>query len=90
MQAKRNLIIGVTVLALLLVPAGWSGGGGWRFFENRLGLVEQEVAADDAEQVDLEARLTAAEFQILRLQSRVSCLEKHVLGKGKCPVLLRR
>lgn len=98
MLNKRNVLVGVVILALMLVPAAWSGGGGWQFFEERLGLVESDQAALEDENADLRARVASLEstvaaysFEFLRIESRLKCVEEGLRGFGKCrQKLLRR
>jgi hypothetical protein len=84
MRNKRNWIIGVLAAVLILAPPAMSGGGGWRFFEDRLGLVEQSVADVEAENSELQARVAGLELQMLLVKSRLACVEEGLRGYGKC------
>lgn len=80
---RKAIITGLLVL-LLAAPASWAGGRGFDLIEERLGLVESANVEQSDRLTRLEARVTGQEFTILRLKSRLACVEKAVYGYGKC------
>lgn len=99
MRVKRNLIIGVTLLVLLVAPTAVAESGGWALIEERLGFVESDVDELESENAALKERVADLEYTVagqsllmLRVQSRLTCVEEALRGYGKCRqrVLLRR